>query len=101
MATGFGRSVTSSPAAFAAATSAASLLPDGSAAMMRISGLMALAAMAMPDNIPPPLTGTTITSSSGTCSSSASDHKMFPHWSELPQCCQHESTRALTVAAAA
>lgn len=57
---------TSWPAALHAATSAASLRPEGSAAMIRMDGLMALAATAMPLIMPPPLTGTMMASSSGT-----------------------------------
>jgi hypothetical protein len=60
MVSGLGMSCTSFPAALLAATSAALLLPDGSAATMVMLGLMDLAASVMPDSMPPPLTGTTL-----------------------------------------
>ncbi len=43
--------------------------PQGSAAMMRMPGFKADAATAIPLIMPPPLTGTMMASSSGTCSS--------------------------------
>jgi hypothetical protein len=42
--------------------------PVGSAASILMSGLRPLAAMAMPEIMPPPETGTMIASRSGTCS---------------------------------
>jgi hypothetical protein len=42
-----------------------SILPSGSTAMMRMEGLRVLAATAMPDSMPPPLTGTRMASSCG------------------------------------
>ena len=61
------RTSTSWPAAFDAATSAASFRPVGSAASILMPGLSALAATAIPLIIPPPLTGTMMASSCGTC----------------------------------
>ena len=57
------------PSRFDAAASPAS---SGSAPMMRIDGLSALAAIAMPEMRPPPPSGTTIASSCGHSSSSSS-----------------------------
>ena len=59
---GLGSPASSTPACLHAATSAALLVPEGSAATILMLGLMDLAAMAIPEIRPPPDTGTTRTS---------------------------------------
>mmetsp|Transcript_3167 Transcript_3167/g.8767 ORF Transcript_3167/g.8767 Transcript_3167/m.8767 type:complete len:202 (-) Transcript_3167:631-1236(-) len=87
---------TSRPAVFDAAVSAASFTPTGSAAMTRSPERRALATVAMPEIMPPPLMGTTMASSCGTCCRNSS--AMVP-WPAITRGSLYGCTNAAPVSA--